>query len=679
MYREAGVFTINTAEHTGIAQPRQAGGGGEGVPEGTRVHYANPQVLSCTPTLELGIDIGDLSAVVLASLPKGPANYIQRVGRAGRSTGNAYLLTMVDRGPRDRYYLEDPRLMIAGEVLPPGCYLSAAEILRRQYLAHLLDLAGAGRLVSPDGTPLRPLPGRATDLFGTSAWQAEFAEAALAAGNRLVQGFLDLFPPYDENRGTGVSPQARAALVTYATDAGEDGWAPPWTRRADGGRTAAPNSSAVPRPSTELHGLLCRRRPRPRAAGTRTTGRTPGRGTPLPRDQPHHRARGPGRPRPAPELQPDRLAHRAGGHAHLDGEGPRRHTHAPQQDPAPHRPARLALSEFAPGNHYYVQGYKHRVTGLDIGSPGRPAWLWWRVRPDCGHVRTHRAEQDAAPCSPAAGLPPSGTSAACTRSSCPAASPPATSATTSASATHTDERERRHYTVVPAVDIDTHDIEEAWKHEHATFGWEFTRQARIRHINVGATRVDGGTDTHFAGREVRLNRSGSATRAGSPTRTAAPPPTTPATRRPTRSTTGPGAPGGERPTTPHGEASGCCSLHELRTDALRLLIPAVTAYTQERLASFKAPSPGRDRPQLRRRPRPSRGRRRLHARGRGESPLRRHSSSCTTSLPGGTGYLHRLAGRDGLRGVLDHARQVIETCVCVGRAGPPATGACSGT
>ena len=36
--------------------------------------------------------------------------------------------------------------MIAGEIVPPGCYLSAVEILRRQYLAHLVDLAARGRL-----------------------------------------------------------------------------------------------------------------------------------------------------------------------------------------------------------------------------------------------------------------------------------------------------------------------------------------------------------------------------------------------------------------------------------------------------------------------------------------------------------------------------------------------------
>lgn len=82
MYRDAGVFTINTAEHTGTLTRPKREAVEKAFREGIRVHYANPQVLSCTPTLELGIDIGDLSAVVLASLPKGPANYVQRVGRA---------------------------------------------------------------------------------------------------------------------------------------------------------------------------------------------------------------------------------------------------------------------------------------------------------------------------------------------------------------------------------------------------------------------------------------------------------------------------------------------------------------------------------------------------------------------------------------------------------------------
>ncbi|MGO4760529.1 DUF1998 domain-containing protein, partial [Streptomyces sp. 2MCAF27] len=110
--------------------------------------------------------------------------------------------------------------------------------------------------------------------------------------------------------------------------------------------------------------------------------------------------------------------------------------------------------------------------------------------------------------------------------------------------------------------------------------------------------------------------------------------------------------------------------HELRTDALRILIPAVTAHTRERLASFKAlllagiaRSYGGDPDHLSvvtdsmpEEP--------------GEAALRRHFLVLYDTLPGGTGYLHRLAGRDGLKGVLDDARQVIETCVCVGQGRP---------
>ncbi|MFE5852212.1 DEAD/DEAH box helicase [Streptomyces sp. NPDC056500] len=669
MYREAGVFTINTAEHTGTLSRAAREAVEKAFREGTSVHYANPQVLSCTPTLELGIDIGDLSAVVLASLPKGPANYIQRVGRAGRSTGNAYLLTMVDRGPRDRYYLEEPRLMIAGEVLPPGCYLSAVEILRRQYLAHLLDLAGAGRLTAPDGTPLRPLPPRATELFGTSAWQAEFAEAALAGGERLVRGFLDLFPPYDEGRGTGVGTQARAALVAYATDLGEDGLGAAldtarrrWEdRRAELQR----RTEAIDRahgllvagdPDHERQGRELRAERRDVARVSKEISRTTAHGALVDLGLlPNYSLIDSNTELEATLTWTEKAS-----------DGSRTHHSKTLRHS---RPARLALSEFAPGNHYYVQGYKHRVTGLDIGSPGRLAWLWWRVCPDCGHVRTHRAEQDPSRC-------PRCRSAAIGDIGClhkvlvPRRVTSRDERDDVRVRDDSDERERRHYTVVPAVDIDPHDIEQAWKHEHATFGWEFTRQAHIRHFNVGATRVDGGSDSSFAGQEVRLNpfwvcdACGFADPDGGPA--AHDGADTLAHGRyhrpwcPRRRESAEAARRGER----------LLLAHELRTDALRLLIPAVTAHTRERLASFKAlllagiaRSYGGDPDHLAvvTDSMPEEG---------GESPLRRHFLVLYDTLPGGTGYLHRLAGRDGLHGVLDEARQVIEGCVCVGQGRP---------
>ena len=54
-----------------------------------------PNVLVATPTLEMGIDIGDLSTVMLASLPRSVSSYVQRVGRAGRLTGNSLVLAFV--------------------------------------------------------------------------------------------------------------------------------------------------------------------------------------------------------------------------------------------------------------------------------------------------------------------------------------------------------------------------------------------------------------------------------------------------------------------------------------------------------------------------------------------------------------------------------------------------------
>src|SRR5262249_8483599 len=45
------------------------------------------------------------------------------------------------------------------------------------------------------------------------------------------------------------------------------------------------------------------------------------------------------------------------------------------------RPARTALVELAPGNSYYVRGYRHTINGLDIGRPDRPLYQRWRVCP----------------------------------------------------------------------------------------------------------------------------------------------------------------------------------------------------------------------------------------------------------------------------------------------------------
>jgi DEAD/DEAH box helicase domain-containing protein len=93
-------------------------------------------LLSATPTLEMGIDIGALSSVFLCSVPPAQANYLQRIGRAGRRDGNALAVTVANGRNHDLYFYADPAEMIAGAVHTPGVFLHARAVLERQLVAY---------------------------------------------------------------------------------------------------------------------------------------------------------------------------------------------------------------------------------------------------------------------------------------------------------------------------------------------------------------------------------------------------------------------------------------------------------------------------------------------------------------------------------------------------------------
>jgi DEAD/DEAH box helicase domain-containing protein len=98
-----------------------------------------PNLLSCTPTLELGIDIGDLSSVLLCSVPPEQASFLQRAGRAGRTDGNAVVSAIAEGQPHDLYFWTDPLEMLHGNIEPPGVFLDATAVLERQLMAFCLD------------------------------------------------------------------------------------------------------------------------------------------------------------------------------------------------------------------------------------------------------------------------------------------------------------------------------------------------------------------------------------------------------------------------------------------------------------------------------------------------------------------------------------------------------------
>lgn len=76
-------------------------------------------VLVCTPTLELGVDIGDLSSVGLYRSPPSPASYLQRIGRAGRKDGVAFINTFLSNRFVDEFYYRHPEDLISGNFNPP--------------------------------------------------------------------------------------------------------------------------------------------------------------------------------------------------------------------------------------------------------------------------------------------------------------------------------------------------------------------------------------------------------------------------------------------------------------------------------------------------------------------------------------------------------------------------------
>jgi DEAD/DEAH box helicase domain-containing protein len=132
-YLSTDVRRIHAHEHTGLLDR----GTRERVERDFRTGKLN--VMSATPTLEMGIDIGDLSAVMLCSVPPQQANYVQRIGRAGRKTGNAFLPTLASGRPHDLYFWSQPREMLAGDIDTPGVFLNASAVLERQLTAFTLD------------------------------------------------------------------------------------------------------------------------------------------------------------------------------------------------------------------------------------------------------------------------------------------------------------------------------------------------------------------------------------------------------------------------------------------------------------------------------------------------------------------------------------------------------------
>lgn len=128
---------IYAAEHTGLLERKDREN--KEIDFKQRPNFNSLNAIVSTSTLEMGIDIGTLNAAINNSIPPLTSNFLQRVGRAGRSSGSALIANFAQNKPHDLYYYHEPIDMMDGEIATPACFLEAKDILFRHFFAFCLD------------------------------------------------------------------------------------------------------------------------------------------------------------------------------------------------------------------------------------------------------------------------------------------------------------------------------------------------------------------------------------------------------------------------------------------------------------------------------------------------------------------------------------------------------------